>query len=497
MLEMPARVIVVDNGSGDGSADTARRRAGRRADRQRVQPRLRRRQQRRHRAVARRRASSSSGCSTTTPWSSRRRSRELLAVADADPRVGAVGSVLYDMAAPRPRADVGRRRARPVDRPHPGRPRRRRSGRLPHRRVACCCGRSALRQVGLFDTRYFFTWEDVDLCTRLVAGGWRLAVAEPVAGLASLGRHARAAGPAAPGGARRRTRGVHAQPLARAVADDAADARLLRGHGGAPASTRAVDRGVAGLAERAGDGDSDRRPELERRRSPRSVRSLARRPGSTTTSRSSSSTTDPSTTRWPCSTRSLAEIAPVPLTVLRNDVNLGFAGGVNRGIRHALDSGATRHRPVQQRRRRRRRVAVVAGGRARRRPRRGDRHRPPADARRTDRSTARATSTRCGGWRSRATAISRPSPCGSRARCSRPAAERACSVPPCSPTSVCSTRSSSPTSRTSTSASAPGSPDTASATAPTPSPITTRGRRAARCRGSPPGSSSATCRCCW
>ena len=34
------------------------------------------------------------------------------------------------------------------------------------------------------------------------------------------------------------------------------------------------------------------------------------------------------------------EIAPVPLTVLRNDVNLGFAGGVNRGIRHALESGA-------------------------------------------------------------------------------------------------------------------------------------------------------------
>jgi GT2 family glycosyltransferase len=36
-----------------------------------------------------------------------------------------------------------------------------------------------------------------------------------------------------------------------------------------------------------------------------------------------------------------AEIAPVPLTVLRNDVNLGFAGGVNCGIRYALESGAT------------------------------------------------------------------------------------------------------------------------------------------------------------
>jgi GT2 family glycosyltransferase len=34
------------------------------------------------------------------------------------------------------------------------------------------------------------------------------------------------------------------------------------------------------------------------------------------------------------------EIAPVRLTVLRNDRNLGFAGGVNRGIRHALTAGA-------------------------------------------------------------------------------------------------------------------------------------------------------------
>jgi GT2 family glycosyltransferase len=33
------------------------------------------------------------------------------------------------------------------------------------------------------------------------------------------------------------------------------------------------------------------------------------------------------------------EIAPIRLTVVRNDVNLGFAGGVNRGIRYALDHG--------------------------------------------------------------------------------------------------------------------------------------------------------------
>ena len=35
----------------------------------------------------------------------------------------------------------------------------------------------------------------------------------------------------------------------------------------------------------------------------------------------------------------VAEVAPVTLTVLHNDTNLGFAGGVNRGIRHALDFG--------------------------------------------------------------------------------------------------------------------------------------------------------------
>lgn len=34
-----------------------------------------------------------------------------------------------------------------------------------------------------------------------------------------------------------------------------------------------------------------------------------------------------------------AEIDPVRVTVLHNDTNLGFAGGVNRGIRHALDFG--------------------------------------------------------------------------------------------------------------------------------------------------------------
>ena len=79
-----------------------------------------------------------------------------------------------------------------------------------------------------------------------------------------------------------------------------------------------------------------------------------------------------------------AEIAPVRLTVLRNDVNLGFAGGVNRGIRHAIDAGATAVALFNN--------DAVADARmvgdtrrgARVRPRRRDRHRTSADGRRAD-----------------------------------------------------------------------------------------------------------------
>ncbi len=35
----------------------------------------------------------------------------------------------------------------------------------------------------------------------------------------------------------------------------------------------------------------------------------------------------------------VSEVAPMTLTVLHNETNLGFAGGVNRGIRHAIDFG--------------------------------------------------------------------------------------------------------------------------------------------------------------
>lgn len=38
--------------------------------------------------------------------------------------------------------------------------------------------RESLENVGLFDERFFYTWEDIDLSLRLRARGWRLAVAE-------------------------------------------------------------------------------------------------------------------------------------------------------------------------------------------------------------------------------------------------------------------------------------------------------------------------------
>ena len=34
--------------------------------------------------------------------------------------------------------------------------------------------REALEEVGLFDERFFLYWEDVDLCKRMAAGGWKV-----------------------------------------------------------------------------------------------------------------------------------------------------------------------------------------------------------------------------------------------------------------------------------------------------------------------------------
>ena len=174
-LEIPARVIVVDNGSGDGSAE-----------RLAAVPDVE--------LIAN---ESNVGFAAGNNVAIERllddgvefvwvlnndtvvepaTSRELLDVADADPRVGAVGSVLHDMDAPDRvltwgGGAVSRWTGRTLDARGAG-------DRVDYLTAASVLLRaSALRQVGLFDARYFFTWEDVDLCARLVAGGWRLAVA--------------------------------------------------------------------------------------------------------------------------------------------------------------------------------------------------------------------------------------------------------------------------------------------------------------------------------
>jgi GT2 family glycosyltransferase len=98
-------------------------------------------------------------------------------VAAADDRIGAVGSVIYDMAEPDRVLTWGGGR---VGR-HTGFTR---DARSPHDRIDYLTGASvllrlaALDDVGGLDPRFFFTWEDVDLGLRLTDSGRRLAVAE-------------------------------------------------------------------------------------------------------------------------------------------------------------------------------------------------------------------------------------------------------------------------------------------------------------------------------
>ena len=102
---------------------------------------------------------------------------QMLDVAAGDDRIGAVGSVIYDMAAPDRvltwgGGRVGRRTGFTRD------------ARSPQDRVDYLTGASLLLRtatlddVGEFDPRFFFTWEDVDLGVRVMEGGWRIAVAE-------------------------------------------------------------------------------------------------------------------------------------------------------------------------------------------------------------------------------------------------------------------------------------------------------------------------------
>ena len=225
----------------------------------------------------------------------------MLDVAATDDRLGAVGSVIFDMAAPERGADVGRRPPRALDRVHPRRPHARRSGRLPHRRLAAAAGARPRRR------------RRVRSPVLLHVGGRRprRPAARPrladrrrrgVAGVAPRRRQRVAGEPDPDGAPRGRRRAVHAQALARAGASrpcrcSAGTRSPRRASGGGRCSP---PRGGAG----AGRGGHDRRrgPELERRVPAAGVHPLAGRARTTRRSRSSSSTTGPSTPRSPCST---------------------------------------------------------------------------------------------------------------------------------------------------------------------------------------------------
>ncbi len=107
----------------------------------------------------------------------------LVARAEADPRTGAVGSKLLYYQQPDTIASLCGKQIHPwlavVHSPYMGAPEARAPAGEPPldylEGASCLLSVAALRRVGLFDTRLFHFWEDVDLCRRLVKAGYRLA----------------------------------------------------------------------------------------------------------------------------------------------------------------------------------------------------------------------------------------------------------------------------------------------------------------------------------
>lgn len=101
----------------------------------------------------------------------------MLAVAESDSRVGAVGSVIHDMDEPGRVTTWGGGSASTWTGFT-------RDARSPTDPLDYLTGASlllrtrAIDDVGGFDPRFFFTWEDVDLARRLTRRGWTLAVAD-------------------------------------------------------------------------------------------------------------------------------------------------------------------------------------------------------------------------------------------------------------------------------------------------------------------------------
>jgi GT2 family glycosyltransferase len=103
--------------------------------------------------------------------------QRMLDVAAGDDRLGAVGSVIYDMAAPtRVLTWGGGRVGRWTGFTRDARDARDRVDYLTG--ASLLLRARALDDVGVFDPRFFFTWEDVDLGVRLAERGWAIAVAE-------------------------------------------------------------------------------------------------------------------------------------------------------------------------------------------------------------------------------------------------------------------------------------------------------------------------------
>ncbi len=101
----------------------------------------------------------------------------LVALAESNPALGAVGSVIYSMEQPAAIQAYGGGAVSMWT----GRTRDARNAqdKLDYITGASVLLRSqALRQVGLPDSRYFFQWEDTDMALRMGKTGWQIAVAK-------------------------------------------------------------------------------------------------------------------------------------------------------------------------------------------------------------------------------------------------------------------------------------------------------------------------------
>lgn len=101
----------------------------------------------------------------------------LVAAGQAQPHTGAVGGVVFDESPPERIQAWGGGRIYPWS----GVVRLGTTSRDPLEFITGAClllNTDALREVGLFDERFFLYWEDADLCFRLRNAGWGLAVAD-------------------------------------------------------------------------------------------------------------------------------------------------------------------------------------------------------------------------------------------------------------------------------------------------------------------------------